>query len=172
LALGAQIKLTSARGSRRLPLEKLYTGDGHHPHTLHPGEILTDIYLPQPDEPWGGTYLKHGHPTNVEFAVVGVAVVLGLDEQRERIRWARVRLGALESRPLQPEECESILMEGPIEIDRIRRAARAAMREVHPAFGYRGSVGYKKRVTEVAVERAIHLALERSGAKVNGDGPH
>jgi 4-hydroxybenzoyl-CoA reductase subunit beta len=39
LALGADIKLTSARGSRRLSLENLYTGDGHHPHTLQPGEM-------------------------------------------------------------------------------------------------------------------------------------
>ncbi|MDP6085019.1 MAG: FAD binding domain-containing protein [Nitrospinota bacterium] len=168
LALGAQIKLTGARGSRRLSLEDLYTGDGHHPYTLKPGEILSDIYLSQPEGPWGGVYLKHGHPTDVEFAVVGVAVVLGLDEGREGVRWARVRMGALESRPLNGEECESILREGPIEADRIRRAARAAAREIHPAFGYRATVGYKKRVTETVVERAIHTALERAGAKVNG----
>ena len=51
---------------------------------------------------------------------------------------------------------------------RFMSAARAAAREIHPAFGYRATVGYKKRVTETVVERAIHTALERAGAKVNG----
>jgi CO/xanthine dehydrogenase FAD-binding subunit len=77
-------------------------------------------------------------------------------------------LGALESRPLHAQECESVLTEGPIDAERVRRAARAATREIRPAFGYRATVGYKKRVTEAEVERAILLAMERAGAKVNG----
>lgn len=170
LALGARVRLTSARGTRRLLLEDLYTGDGLQPHALQPGEILSDIFLSRLEGPWGGAYLKYGHPTDVEFAVVGVAAALGLDEERTGVRWARVRLGALESRPLRGAECESILMEGPIEAERVRRAARAAARETRPAFGYRGAVGFKKRITEVMVERAIRVALERAGAKVNGLG--
>jgi 4-hydroxybenzoyl-CoA reductase subunit beta len=171
LALGARVRLRSAQGERGLLLEDLYTGDGQSPHSLQPGEILSDIYLSEFDEPWGGAYVKYGHPTDVEFAVVGVGVALGLDEGREGIRWARIRLGALESRPLRGMECESILTEGPVDADRVRRAARAAAREVRPAFGYRGAVGYKKRVTEVVVEQAIQLALKRAGAKGSGHGP-
>ncbi|MFQ5913736.1 MAG: FAD binding domain-containing protein [Nitrospinota bacterium] len=168
LALGADIRLTSARGTRRLPLEDLYTGDGHHPHRMQPGEILSDIFLPGLEGTWGGSYVKHAHPSDVEFALVGVGVALGLDEGREAVRWVRIRLGALESRPLRGIECESILTKGAIDADRVRRAAEAAAREVRPAFGYRGAVGHKKRVTEVVAERAIRLALNRAGARVEG----
>src|SRR3989449_3613392 len=47
LALGAEVTLVSATGTRHLPLAELYQNDGIHYLTRRPDEILTPVHVPR-----------------------------------------------------------------------------------------------------------------------------
>ena len=46
LALGAQVKIVSAKGEKTIPLAEFFTGSGEKPNVLKPDEILAEVQDP------------------------------------------------------------------------------------------------------------------------------
>src|SRR5258706_11527538 len=46
LCLDAEVEITGAGGTRRLPLQEFYTGDGMSYRNLNPNELVTRVFIP------------------------------------------------------------------------------------------------------------------------------
>ncbi len=74
---GVAWSLRSARGERELPMTEFLVDT--FTTALEPDEILTEVRIPQPAGPSGGTYLKLERKVG-DFATVAAAVHLSLSD--------------------------------------------------------------------------------------------
>ena len=154
LALGAEVVARSVGGERTIPIDELM--ESTFLTTLQPNEILTEVRVPAPPPRSGGTYLKLERRVG-DFATVGVAVQLGLDDGR--IGSAGVGLTAVGPRNVRAREAETALLGAEPTEEAFAEAARLAAQAAEPSSDARGSAEYKRNVVEVFVRRALAAAL-------------
>src|SRR3954462_1853593 len=98
LALGAQVTLVSAAGTRQLAAADLYQNDGIHYLTRRPDEILTAVHTP-PMHGWRSVYWKLRRRGSFDFPVLSVAAAARFADDGT-VEIARIVLGAVASRPI------------------------------------------------------------------------
>ncbi|RCW74534.1 FAD binding domain-containing protein [Pseudorhodoferax soli] len=109
-ALDAEVLVAHSGGKRRVPAVDLYRLPGETPQldtVLEPGELIAAVEVPE----GGGarsTYLKVRDRASFEFAVVSVAAVLRVED--ERIAHVRLVAGGVASRPWRLAQCEAALL--------------------------------------------------------------
>lgn len=91
LALDAEVELSSANETRRMPLDRFITGNRKTAKRL--GEILTSILVPRSVDDAASSFLKLGARRYLVISISMVAVVLQADQAR-RIAQARVAIGS------------------------------------------------------------------------------
>ena len=163
IALGATANVTSADGSREVPLETFFTD--YYETILKPDEILTEIFVPVPPAGSGGAFLKFLPRTADDYATVSAAAVVTLDRAKKTFKDVRIALGSVGTTPIRAEEAEAVLRGQPVKPEGLRVAAEKATQAVDPVSDFRGSAGYKKEMAGVFVRRALEKALENAGKK-------
>jgi 4-hydroxybenzoyl-CoA reductase subunit beta len=153
VSLGAGVTLTSATGTRQLPLAELYQNDGIHYLTRRPDEILTAVHLPQLDG-WRSTYWKLRRRGAFDFPVLGVACAVKLDRSGT-VEAARIVLGAVASRPLESSNAAAALVGHPLTDEMIADAAQAAAHPARPMDNTDYTLHWRKRVTRDFVTYAL-----------------
>jgi xanthine dehydrogenase YagS FAD-binding subunit len=134
VALGAEVTLESAKGSRRVPLAEYYTlpaeSDVTRETVLSPGEILTRVRVPALAG-WQSTYLKFRERGSFDFALAAVAVAVRAESGQRRIAEARLVLGGVAPKPWSvPKAAEKLVgLDGP---ERWAAAAKAAVAGAEP----------------------------------------
>jgi len=96
--------------TRTIPIDALYRPPGNTPHietVLAPGELIRSVLLPPPP-PGRQVYRKVRDRASFAFALVSVAVVLALDD--ERVRAARVAFGGVSYKPWRSVAAEAALV--------------------------------------------------------------
>ena len=73
---GAEVTLTGPKGSRRVPLEKIYKNDGMDHLALGRAELLTTLHLPKASAGLASGYLKARVRGSIDFPLAGAAVAL------------------------------------------------------------------------------------------------
>jgi 4-hydroxybenzoyl-CoA reductase subunit beta len=150
IALGAEITLASAGGSRRMALTDLYRNDGIQYLTRRADEIVTAIHLP-PLDGWRSTYWKLRRRGAFDFPVLSVAAAARFtpDGTVER---ARIVVGAVASRPIDAQAAAAALVGDTLSDARVAAAAELAARPARPMDNTDYSLVWRKRLTrEVAV---------------------
>jgi carbon-monoxide dehydrogenase medium subunit len=160
IGLGAQAKVRGVGGERGRALEDFFVGPGQS--ILKADEILTEIQIPNPSRHTRAVYLKLPARTAVDIAVVGVAAVISLDDDKTEIIDAKIVLGAVAPTPMRAHKAESLLRGKPIQDELINRVAQTAAEESQPISDIRGSAAYRKEIVEVLTNRAIRQALNMS----------
>ena len=166
IALGATVKITSASGSRKVPLETFFTD--YYETILKPDEILTEIFVPVLKAGSGGAYLKFLPRTADDYGTVTAAAVVTLDRSKKTFKDVRIAMGSVGTTPIRAQEAEAILRGQPVKPEGIREAAEKAKQAVDPISDFRGSAAYKKEMTGVFVRRALQKALENAGKTTEG----
>jgi aerobic carbon-monoxide dehydrogenase medium subunit len=161
LALEAKLTLSGSQGTRELPLAEFFQGPGQT--CLLPGELLTEIVLPNPPEGSGGAYLKMKRSA-MDLALVAVAVFLVM-EDRERCAEGRIFLGAVAPIPLYAQRASEALRKALL-VTEIGRVASLAAEEARPIDDVRATAWYRKKVIRVLAERAIQMAHRRAEEKI------
>ncbi len=156
IGLGAQAKVRGVEGERSSDLEDFFVGPGQS--ILKADEILTEIQVPNPSPHTRAVYLKLPARTAVDIAVVGVAAVIRLDDDKAEIIDAKIVLGAVAPVPMRAHKAESMLRGKPIQDELITRVAQTAAEEAQPISDIRGSASYRKEIVEVLTNRAIRQA--------------
>ncbi len=160
IALEAKIKIAGPEGERALPLMDLYTGDGKNPIALAPGEILTEVIIPNPPLFSSGIYLKYRAREAIDFPLVGVAVNIALTAEDGVCEKARIVIGAIASKPVQLPNAEDILKDKKITVDLIEEISEAAFKEAKPLPNLLGcSPQYRKKLVKIFTKKAITSAL-------------
>ena len=163
IALGATAKVTSANGSREVPLETFFTD--YYETILKPEEILTEIFVPVLPTGSGGAFLKFLPRTADDYATVSAAAVVTLDRAKKTIKDVRIAMGSVGTTPIRAKEAEAVLRGQPVKPEGLQEAAEKAKQAVDPVSDFRGSAGYKKEMAGVFVRRALAKALESAGKK-------
>ena len=170
IALDARMRLVGPRGEREVPAAALYRDDGMDYLTKAPGEILTDILLPASDG-WKTTYWKLRRRGSFDFPILGVAAALRCAPDGT-VEDARIVLGAVASRPVVAGEAAALLRGQRPTPDLIARAAQVAFQPAKPLDNADLTIGYRKKMTRVYVDRALRelAGLPFEGAPGGGAG--
>ncbi|MBI2090058.1 MAG: xanthine dehydrogenase family protein subunit M [Deltaproteobacteria bacterium] len=163
IALGATVKVSSAAGSRVIPIEEFFTD--YYETVLKPEEIITEIYVPKLPANSGAAFLKFLPRTADDYATVSAAAVVTLDRSKKTFADVRIALGSVGTTPIRAREAEAVLRGQPVKPDALREAAEKAKAAVDPISDFRGSSAYKKEMAGVFVRRALEKALAGVTAK-------
>ncbi len=155
LALRAEVVARSTSGERAIAIDELF--ETTFTTTLQPNEILTEVRVPAPPALSGGAYLKLERKVG-DFATVGVAVQLSLDDGR--VGEAGIALTAVGPTNVRAREAEEALVGAEPTEEAFAEAARRAAAASDPMTDVRGSADYKRHVVEVFVRRGLAGALE------------
>ena len=170
IALRAQLRLVGPAGERVIPAGALYRDDGMQYLAKASDELLVEIILP-PADGWQSTYWKLRRRGSFDFPILGVAASLRLDAGG-RIAEARIVLGGVASQPVEAPQAAALLRgQRPTE-DLLAQAAQAASQPSRPLDNADLTIGYRKKMTRVYVERALRelTGLPFEGAP--GGGVH
>ena len=153
VALGAEVTLASTRGVRRVPAASMYNNDGMAYLTKAPDELLVAYHLP-PANGWRATYHKLRRRDAFDFPVLGVAARVDRDADGT-VRAARVVLGAVASYPMEIPEAAAPLIGTRLDASAIGAAADAAFRPAKPMDNTDFTLGWRKEMVRVYVQRAL-----------------
>lgn len=104
IALGAEVRLASAAGERRIGLADLYNNDGMVYLTRRADEVLSEIILPAMPG-WVSTYWKLRRRGSFDFPALGVAAAVKRAPDGT-VEEARIVLAAGASRPVVTRAAE------------------------------------------------------------------
>lgn len=159
IALRARARLVRQGGARELPLEQFFLDI--YTTALEPGEIVAEVFVPDPPAGTGAVYLKYQSLSAMDWPCLGVAAALtpGPDGTVDDLR---VVLTSVASRP--------VLLQGVNELVRGQRLTDQLIGEVQalvddqidPTDDIRGSAWYKREMARLFVGRAIRAAQARA----------
>jgi xanthine dehydrogenase YagS FAD-binding subunit len=132
-ALEAVIHVEGPRGKRTIAFADFHKLPGETPqieNALEPGELVTHVVLPKPVEGAKGTYLKLRDRASYEFALASAAVVVRVEGGH--IRYIRVAMGGVGTKPWRSHEAEAALMSKPANAVTFKAAAEAALAKAKP----------------------------------------
>ena len=157
IALGAEINLLGPNGERRLPLRRLYTGNGAKPLSLKKGEILREVFIPSSS---GETvYLKWRLRDSLEYPIVSVAVSLDRSETRQ-IKKATMVFSGVGPDPVETVEAEKTLKGGLLDDGTIDRTSAQAVKEISPMRTSIHSPAYKRKMAGILLGQALEKLRE------------
>jgi CO/xanthine dehydrogenase FAD-binding subunit len=161
MVLGATATLRSGAGERQVPVAELMTGPGTT--VAAPGELLTAVEIPLPQEGTGSAYVRLEYRRQMEIAVVGATAAVAL--AGGAVEWAGVAITALAPTiRLVPEAAEALAgSDGGAEA--VQAAAQAAAGASEPISDVRASAGYRRAMAEVVARRALTVAVARAGGE-------
>lgn len=156
VALEAEITLRSSSAVRTVPAKDFFLT--HLTTAIEPGEVLTEVRLPQrSDEPTGTAVMelarRHG-----DFALVGVAAQLSLSNGS--ISGARLCAFGVDQVPRRLVEVEAVLVGEEPTGELLAHAAGVAAGAVEPPSDMHASAGYRRRMCGVMARRALQTALD------------
>jgi carbon-monoxide dehydrogenase medium subunit len=162
IVLNASVVLWSVDGERTLPLEDFFVGPRQS--VRRDDEVLTSVYVPYPPCSFGAAYARFALREANACAVAGVAVGLQLDED-QRIRQARIALGAVAPTPKLVESAAEVLRGETADQAVFDQAAAAAMEAAEPISDVRASGEYRRELVGVLTRRALWTAYRRAREK-------
>jgi aerobic carbon-monoxide dehydrogenase medium subunit len=160
IAANANVVATGGDGARVIPISEFFVGP--FMTTLRPGEIVTEVRVPDPGPRTGGSYFKLERKIgDFATAAAGMQVELAEDGTISRAGIGLTGVGATNVRAARAEE--SLAGSEPTD-EAFTTAARLAADEADPVGDHRGSVEYKRNVVRVFVERGLRAATESARA--------
>lgn len=159
IVLDASVEIISSSGKRKVPVEKFFKGPGES--VLKPGEILTQILIPNPLKKSNGAYLKLMRRAAMDLAQVGIAACLSFDSEKRICRGARIALGAVGSTPIRALKTEQVLLNKELNETVGKEAGKIAALEANPRSSMRASKEYRREMIEVLTKRAVMTAYSR-----------
>jgi carbon-monoxide dehydrogenase medium subunit len=159
LALNARLTVSSHSAKREIEADKFFVG--LFTTAVQPGELLTEIRIP-PAPPRCGFAFQEISRRHGDFALVGVAAVVQLDEQGNCSN-ARIALLSVGDRPMLATQAGKALSGRPPSAESIAAAAdAAATTDIDPSGDIHASARYRRHLANVLTRRVLTRAFERA----------
>lgn len=156
IALDANFKLISTIGERIVKAEEFFRSPFNN--ILKETELLSEIRIPNLPVHSAGSYLWLPKLTSVDESLVGVGVLIAVDDLIHKIcNMARIGLGSVAPIPIRAKNAEEVLKGKRIEYIICRQAAEVAANESSP----RSRSEYRREMVKVFVKRALDRALKK-----------
>lgn len=155
VALGAKVKLVSAKGTRELPVAKFFVvpkDEASREIALHPDEILTEITVPAGAAKTATYELRQKEALDWPLAVAAVT----LEMNGNTVKSAKVVLGHVAPTPYEAIAAERALVGKTITAATAEAAGKAAVAGAKPL----SQNAYKVTLAKVAVKRALLAAVK------------
>lgn len=158
LTLEAVLSVKSVDGERKVPIGELFAGVRRT--TLKKNEIVTDIFVPEPDPKAVMAYYKNPCRKALDLAIAGVATYVVMDGDVSRD--ARIAMSAVAVVPKRAFEAEAMLKGQVLTEELINAAAEhAALHECSPISDIRASADYRRELVRLSVRDGVMLALKK-----------
>ena len=158
IALKARARIAGPRSEREAPVEEFVVSPGRT--VLKPGELLVQLLIPAPAPHSSDAYLRFIPRNEMDIAVVGVGASITFSG--DKIKAARIGLGAVAATPLFAKEASESLIGRKLDDEALATAGRLASEAASPIDDMRGTAEYRKHVTGVLTQRALALAAGRA----------
>ncbi len=143
LALDASLVLTDGEGDRTLPMTSFYKG--YKQLDKAPGEILTEILIPEMADGMRVHWEKVSKRQCLDIATVNSAIRLRLEAGR--VADIGLAVGGVAPIPLELRATCETLRGQAIDLATVEQALAVAQREISPISDVRGSADYKRLLT-------------------------
>jgi len=131
---------------------------------LSPGEFIVEFHLPKRPPRSADAYLRFIPRTEMDIAVVGVAVSLTLDAGGVCAD-AQIVLGAVAPTAILVPEAAAALVGRKLDETALAGLDQAARRACKPIDDKRGTIEYRTKVAGVLARRTATIAYERAGER-------
>lgn len=155
----AEVTLTSAKGSRSLPLAQFLLGPGQT--ALQRGEFIQSVRFELPAEDLGSAFLKIGPRRGMTIAIVSAAAAVRLSPEG-RLEQVRVAVGASAPTVIRCPQTENLLHGQLPSAELWQSAAQQIAVEISPIDDVRASRAYRRRAAGVLAVRALQAALSQA----------
>ncbi|OQY91554.1 MAG: hypothetical protein B6D41_09305 [Chloroflexi bacterium UTCFX4] len=150
-AMGAEVKLQSARGERIVPFSAFF--QGVRKTALQPDELVSQVLFQKMSAKDRGTFVKLGLRRAQAISVVSAAVVLEFEDMEISNAW--IALGAVAPTIITCGEAEQAMVGNYLSDAVIQAAAELAAQEAKPIDDVRGTADYRREMARVCVTRAM-----------------
>jgi carbon-monoxide dehydrogenase medium subunit len=157
LAVRGEVVARGPDGERTIPIDEFFLGP--FMTSLAPGEIVTEVHVPDPGESARGAYLKLERKIG-DFATAGVAVQVAF--AGGKVDQAGIGLTGVGATNLRAEAAEQALAGRALDEDAIAEASRLAAEAAEPQADVRGTEEYKRNAIRVLVARGLRRAKEHA----------
>jgi len=153
IALDAKVEIVGQKNKKYILVEEFITGPGKN--KLSEGEIVTNIKIPQPTKHTFVGYVKYSNKKGMGLAITSAAVRISLDKANEKIKKARIVLGAVASTAVRIIEGERILVDEGIKDNVIEKISNISSCLSKPITDIRATEDYRQDVVKIVTSRAI-----------------
>ena len=159
VALGGRFRLRSQSGEREASASEFFLG--MFATLLEPQELLVEVTFPAMPARTGWALMEVARRPH-DFALVGVAAVLSLDDQ-ERCQDTRIVFLSVGDGPVTAHHAAEVLR-GQAPTPELMRAAAetAAADDIDPSSDIHASAAYRRHLVKVLTRQALELAFERA----------
>ena len=159
VALGGRFRLRSQSGEREASASEFFLG--MFATLLEPQELLVEATFPAMPARTGWALMEVARRPH-DFALVGVAAVLSLDDQ-ERCQETRIVFLSVGDGPVTAHHAAEVLRGQAPTPELIRAAAEtAAADDIDPSSDIHASAAYRRHLVKVLTRQALELAFERA----------
>lgn len=158
IAMGAEVKLTSAASERIVPVSTFFTGKGEKPNILKPEEILVEVRVPPSPPGVSVAYEKLRVREGMDFPMAGVAVSVKKNPEGH-IEQVKSILGAVGTSPIEVSFEGKPLGELTLTDDLLQTMAQEAMSRTHPVGNLAMDATYRRKMVGVLLKRALRRVL-------------
>jgi carbon-monoxide dehydrogenase medium subunit len=157
LALGGELKLSGAKGERRLAPEDFFLA----PMTtaIEPTEILTEIRVPVLSQRCGSAYLKMAQQAS-GFALVAIAVWLRLGRSR-LVEEIGIGVTGLGEKPFRAQAVEQFVRGNKLTPKLIEASASQVAEGIEPLEDLHAAAKFRAHLARVYTSRAIQEAAKK-----------
>ncbi len=159
VALGGRFRLRSQSGEREAAASEFFLG--MFTTLLEPQELLVEATFPAMPARTGWALMEVARRPH-DFALVGVAAVLSLDDQ-ERCQDTRIVFLSVGDGPVTAHHAAEVLR-GQVPTPELMRAAAetAAADDIDPSSDIHASAAYRRHLVKVLTRQALELAFKRA----------
>ncbi len=150
LVLDAQVSVFGPNGLRTIPLKRFFRG--MYETALEPGEILSEVFIPQLPVNSKAVYLRYSALSANDWPCLGVAAFMRQDNGR--CQELRLALGGVAATPLLISGL-AFANDQFIDAGMVDRILAAVDEQISPSADLRGSEWYKRRMARLFTQRAI-----------------
>ena len=159
IAAGAVANIIGPKGNRDVPVEEIIVKPGQT--SLSRDEIIVSFQLPNRPPKSGDAYLRFTPRTEMDIAVVGVAINLTLDNEGI-CNSARLALGAVAPTPILDRNAAEILIGTKVDENALENLASAVQKSCAPIDDKRGTIEFRENVVGVLAKRVAEIAKKRA----------
>jgi 4-hydroxybenzoyl-CoA reductase subunit beta len=157
MVINARIALVGPDGSKEMPIEDLFTGDGKAPLAKKPAEILSEIILPRVSAAGISTYIKFANRDSIDFPIVGTALWASETEKKYRVAFT-----AVDRKPVRGKQVEDFLNGKELSMENGKAASELAAKAAKPVKTSVYSPSHKRRMMGLLLQNALNEAKRRS----------